>query len=598
MHRYRTHNCGELRAGRVGETVRLSGWVHRVRDHGGIIFVDLRDSHGITQVVVHPERDFYEAVEHWRLESVICFTGVVVQRSPDTVNARLATGEVELDAQEMEILNDSLVLPFSVAVEDDCDENLRLRHRFLDLRRAGLHERILLRSRVVKAIRRILGDDLGFSEFQTPILTKSSPEGARDFLVPSRLHPGKFYALPQAPQLFKQLLMISGFDRYFQIAPCFRDEDARADRSPGEFYQVDLEMAFATQDDVFDVVEKLFTRLFPEFTDKKVSGAPFVRIPYREAMVKYGTDKPDLRIPIEIQDVSELFRDCEFNAFRQVVRGGGVVRAIPARGIAGRPRSFFDNLIAFAQERGGKGLAYLSWVEDGVKSPIAKFFPESALEDLRRRGGLGVGDVMFFVADQEKAATRLAGEVRNRLADLLDLRDDGRFDFCWIVDYPLFELNEETGKIDFSHNPFSLPQGGMEALETQAPLAVLGYQYDLVCNGVELSSGAIRNHRPDIMIKAFAIAGYGESVVEDKFGGLLRAFKFGAPPHGGIAPGLDRLVMLLAGCRNIREVTAFPLNQNAQDLLLGAPGTVDPRQLKDLHIQMKPAKAGKGSQAG
>ncbi len=588
MHRYRTHNCAELRKTNVGEEARLSGWVHRVRDHGGIIFVDLRDSHGITQVVVHPEREFHGGIEHWRVESVLCFTGMVVARSPETVNPRLATGEIELDAREMELLNDCQVLPFSVAQDDDCDENLRLRYRFLDLRREGLHQRILLRSRVIRSIRRILGDDLGFTEFQTPILTNSSPEGARDFLVPSRLHPGKFYALPQAPQLFKQLLMISGFDRYFQIAPCFRDEDARADRSPGEFYQVDLEMAYATQEDVFAVVEQLFSRLFPEFTDKAVSPAPFRRIPYREAMLKYGTDKPDLRIPIEIQDVSDLFGDSDFNAFRQVVRGGGVVRAIPVRGIADRPRSFFDQLIEFTRERGGKGLAYLLWSEGGVKSPIAKFFSQETLEELRRRSDLGAGDAMFFVADQENRAARLAGEVRHHLGDLLGMRDGDRFEFCWIVDYPLFELNEETGKIDFSHNPFSLPQGGMEALTELNPLEVLGWQYDLVCNGVEFSSGAIRNHRPDIMLKAFAIAGYGEAVVEEKFGGLLRAFRFGAPPHGGIAPGLERIVMLLAGCRNIREVTAFPLNQNAQDLLLGAPSQVEERQLRELRLKLVP----------
>lgn len=594
MHKYRTHNCGQLRADNVGETARLSGWVNRVRDHGGIIFVDLRDSYGITQVVVHPEQEFYTRQENWRLESVLCFTGPVVSRSPETVNPRLGTGEIELEAHEMTVLNDSQVLPFSVAVEDECDENLRLRHRFLDLRRRGLHERILLRSRVILAIRRILGEEMGFEEFQTPILTQSSPEGARDFLVPSRLHPGKFYALPQAPQLFKQLLMISGFDRYFQIAPCFRDEDARADRSPGEFYQVDLEMAFATQDDVFEAVEKLFVKLFSEFTEKSFSEAPFRRITYRESMLKYGTDKPDLRIPIEIQDVSEKFRKSDFNSFRQVVQDGGVVRAIPVRGIADRPRSFFDNLIGFTQERGGKGLAYLVWTDNGVKSPIAKFFSTELLEELRLEAGLESGDVMFFVADREKVATRLAGEVRNRLADILELRDTERFDFCWIVDYPMFELNEETGKIDFSHNPFSLPQGGMEVLETEDPLNVLGYQYDLVCNGVELSSGAIRNHRPDIMFKAFSIAGYEKEVVEEKFGGLLRAFNFGAPPHGGIAPGLERVVMLLAGCRNIREVTAFPLNQNAQDLLLGAPGPADSRQLKELHIQLAPQKKKRG----
>ncbi len=597
MHKYRTHNCGEMRRENVGEEVRLSGWVHRVRDHGGIIFVDLRDGYGITQVVIDPEREFHENLEHWRLESVLCFTGKVVSRSPETVNPKLATGEIELEAWEMQVLNDCQVLPFSVAVEDECDENLRLQYRFLDLRRSGMHQRVLLRSKVIRSVRRILEDDLGFTEFQTPILANSSPEGARDYLVPSRLHPGKFYALPQAPQIFKQLLMVSGFDRYFQIAPCFRDEDARADRSPGEFYQIDLEMAFASQEDVFSAVEYLFTTLFPEFTEKNISKAPFQRITYHDAMLRYGTDKPDLRIPIEIQDVSELFADSDFNAFRQVVEKGGVVRAIPVKGIADRPRSFFDNLIEFTRQHGGKGLAYLIWNQEGVKSPIAKFFTENTLEELRCRGDLQAGDVMFFVADQEHRAAALAGEVRRHLGEILDLCDTQRFDFCWIVDYPMFELNHQTGEIEFSHNPFSLPQGGMEALNQDDPLQVKGFQYDLVCNGVELSSGAVRNHRPDIMFKAFSIAGYEQQEVEEKFGGLLRAFRFGAPPHGGIAPGLERIVMLLAECRNIREVTAFPLNQNAEDRLLGAPSTVSEKQLKELHLKLNLPKKGKEQKA-
>jgi aspartyl-tRNA synthetase len=593
MHPFRTHTCGQLRADNVDCEVRISGWVHRVRDHGGIIFVDLRDDYGVTQVVIHPEKEFYQQAEHWRLESVVCFTGQVVKRSDDTVNPRLATGEIEVVAADMIRLNDCKQIPFQVAIEDDCHEDLRLRYRFLDLRRSTLHDRVKKRSQIVNGFRRIL-TDLGFTEFHTPILTASSPEGARDFLVPSRLHPGTFYALPQAPQLFKQLLMCSGFDRYFQIAPCFRDEDARADRSPGEFYQVDIEMAFATQDDVFAALETLFDGVFGEFAELPYSKPPFRRISFAESMLKYGSDKPDLRIPIEISDVSDLFAGSDFNAFRTVVEKGGVVRAIPVHGAGDQPRSFFDGMIEFAQSHGGKGLAYITWTEDGVKSPIAKFLSQEVLDSLTELGEMKAGDVMFFVADKEKLAGRLAGEVRVRLADLLDLRGDNRFEFCWIVDYPMFELNEEKGRIDFSHNPFSMPQGGMEALENDDPLSVLGYQYDLVCNGVELSSGAIRNHRPDIMMKAFEIAGYTEDEIRQQFGGMLRAFEYGAPPHGGIAPGLERVVMLLTGCQNIREVTAFPMNQGAQDPLLGAPAPVNERQLRELHIRLSVPDKKKG----
>ncbi|MCF7854170.1 MAG: aspartate--tRNA ligase [Candidatus Pacebacteria bacterium] len=589
QHPYRTHTCSQLREADVGKTVRLAGWIHRVRDHGGIIFVDLRDHYGITQVVIHPDRAFYRESERWRLETTVSFTGTVVRRSEETLNPTLDTGTIELEADAVQVLGECDTLPFQVAVDDGCGEELRLRHRFLDLRRSGMHDTIVLRSRVVSSIRRRL-TDLGFTEFQTPILTKSSPEGARDYLVPSRVHPGTFYALPQAPQLFKQLLMISGFDRYFQIAPCFRDEDARADRSPGEFYQVDLEMAFATQDDVFAAVEALFAGLFDEFCPHSFSPIPFQRIAYHDAMLLYGTDKPDLRIPLEIMDVTDLFRESAFNAFRQVVQRGGVVRALPVRGAADRPRSFFDGMIEFVQQHGGKGLAYICWTDEGPKSPILKFLSDECVQALARRGDMHAGDVMFFVADTQKKANRLAGEVRIRVADLLDLSEQNTFEFCWIVDYPLFEFNEDSGRIDFSHNPFSMPQGGMDALVNDEPENVKGFQYDLVCNGVELSSGAIRNHRPDIMLKAFEIAGYTRQEVEEKFGGLLNALRYGPPPHGGIAPGLERIVMLLTGARNIRDVTAFPMNQSAQDLLLGAPGEVSEKQLKELHIRPVTAK--------
>ncbi|MFO7821894.1 MAG: aspartate--tRNA ligase [Lentisphaeria bacterium] len=585
-HPYRSHTCNELGEKHVGQRVRLAGWVHRVRDHGGIIFVDLRDHYGITQVVINPEREFYKSSERWPIESSVSFTGKVRKRSEDTVNDRLKTGMIELDAEEMAMLGECENVPFSVAVEDDCDESLRLKYRFFDLRRKLLHDRITKRSAIVGSIRRRL-EEMGFMDVHTPILTKSSPEGARDYLVPSRNHPGKFYALPQAPQMFKQLLMVAGIDRYFQIAPCFRDEDARADRSPGEFYQVDVEMAYATQDDVFMAMEKLFEGVFDEFGEgRHVTGVPFPRIPYREAMLKYGTDKPDLRNPLVIQDVSELFRDCGFNAFRSVVERGGVVRAVPARDCAARPRRFFDGMIDFTQQHGGKGLAYITWTDEGVKSPIAKFLNENTLAELQRRGDMQPGDVMFFVADQKKKAERLAGEVRTQLGELLEIIPHGPFRFCWITDYPMYEFNESSGRIDFSHNPFSMPQGGLEALETEDALNILGYQYDLVCNGVELSSGAIRNHRPDVMLKAFEIGGYTAEEVEDKFGGLLNALRHGAPPHGGIAPGLERVVMLLTDARNIREVTPFPMSQNAQDLMLGSPSAVSRKQLKELHLKI------------
>ena len=592
-HPFRTHRCGDLRNSDIGSNVRLSGWVHSVRDHGGIIFVDLRDQYGITQVVIHPDREFYQEMDRWRLESVLCFTGKVIPRTEETVNPKLATGKIEIVADSMEVLSEADVLPFPVASDQACDENLRLKYRFLDLRRSSMHQNILLRSQVTASVRRRM-TDLGFTEFQTPILTCSSPEGARDFLVPSRLHPGKFYALPQAPQIYKQLFMVSGFDRYFQIAPCFRDEDSRADRSPGEFYQIDIEMAFATQDDVFTVVEPMIHGVFTEFSDQAVTAAPFPRITYNDAMLKYGSDKPDLRIPIEIVDVSEQFRKSGFNAFASVLKKGGVVRALPVRGISTAPRSFFDGMIEFTQSRGGKGLGYITWTEDGVKSPIAKFLSEEIIDQLRAAGDMHPGDVMFFVADKKNVAEHLTGEIRTRLADLLELREQGTFRLCWIVDYPMFEWNEEHQRVDFSHNPFSMPQGGLDALNSPDPLDVLAYQYDLVCNGVELSSGAIRNHRPDIMAKAFEIAGYSREELATKFGGLLRAFHYGTPPHGGIAPGLDRIIMLLTGEPNIRQVIAFPLNQRAQDPLLGAPNEVGEKALRELHIRVRKPRSTTG----
>jgi len=584
MHRYRTHTCGQLRKEDIGQTVKISGWIHSVRDHGGIIFIDLRDHYGLTQVVIDPSQPFYKGIEHWRVESTICFTGKVVARIPEAVNPKLATGDIEIVAEEMEMLGEAKVIPFQIAKEEECNETLRLEYRFLDLRRKSLHENIILRSKVIARIRELMTAE-GFMEMQTPILTSSSPEGARDYLVPSRVHPGKFYALPQAPQQFKQLLMTSGFDRYFQIAPCFRDEDARADRSPGEFYQLDMELAFATQDDVFEVNEKVLYKIFTEFSDKQVDQPPFIRIPYREAMDKYGSDKPDLRNPLIMQDATELFRDCDFKAFAGVVASGGVVKTIAVKGCAGESRKFFDDMIKFAQSVGSKGLGYLRWIDGEIQSPIAKFLSEDTLNALRELGGVGEGDVMFFVADKAAEANDIGGEVRSELGRRLGLIDPNVFKFCWIVDFPMYEL-DDNGKVEFSHNPFSMPQGGMEALQTKDPLDILAYQYDIVCNGTELSSGAVRNHSPELMIKAFDIAGYDKSVVESKFPALYKAFQFGAPPHAGIAPGVDRIVMLLADEPNIREVITFPMNQKAQDLLMGAPGTVEHHQIRDLHLKL------------
>ncbi len=591
MSSFRTHTCGELRKADVGKVVKIAGWIHSVRDHGGVIFIDLRDHYGITQVVVDPEKAFYQDLEHWRVETCVAFGGHVVARSESTINPKLATGEIEISAENMEVLGESQVLPFQIAKDDSAPESTRLKYRFLDLRREKLHNNILLRSRVIAEMRRYM-TAAGFNEFQTPILTASSPEGARDYLVPSRLHPGKFYALPQAPQQFKQLLMVAGFDRYFQIAPCFRDEDARADRSPGEFYQLDIEMSFVEQEDIFKVVEGMFDDVFGKFADRPYTKPPFPRIPYLEAMEKYGSDKPDLRNPLQMIDVTELFRNCGFKAFASTVEAGGVVRAIRAPKVADKPRKFFDDLIKFAQENGAKGMAYIIWNEEGEKSPIVKFLDRSIIDGLKAAGKVETGDALFFLADQKKLVQKIGGAVIPELGRQLNLIDPKDFKFCWIVDFPMFELDEESGEIIFSHNPFSMPQGGMEALEKQEPLSILAYQYDIVCNGIELSSGAIRNHRPEIMYKAFEIAGYEKSTVDEKFGGMINAFKLGAPPHGGIAPGVDRTVMMLADEPNIREVIAFPFNQQAQDLMMNAPAEVSIKQLRELHLKLNlpPAK--------
>ncbi len=592
MHSYRSHNCAEIRSTDTDSTVRLSGWVHRKRDHGNLVFVDLRDHYGLTQCVIDISSPLFEAVEKARPESVITVTGPVVKRSDETINPNLPTGEVEVRIDEIVVESPAEVLPMQVAGDADFGEDVRLRYRFLDLRREKIHANIMLRSAVISSIRRRMTDS-GFLEIQTPILTASSPEGARDYLVPSRQHPGKFYALPQAPQQFKQLLMVSGFDKYFQIAPCFRDEDARADRSPGEFYQLDLEMAFVEQEDVFEALEPVLAGVFEEFANgMEVTKGAFPRIPYAESMLKYGSDKPDLRNPIVISDVTESYRDSGFGLFSKLVGQGNVVRAVPAPGAADRPRSFFDKLNDWARDEGAGGLGYIVYGADGeAKGPIAKNLEADRVAAIKEASGAQDGDAVFFVCGKENDAAKFAGFARERICDELDIRATGRFDFCWIVDYPMFEMDEDTGKIEFSHNPFSMPQGGLEALETMDPLDILAYQYDIVCNGVELSSGAIRNHRPDIMIKAFGIAGYGPDVVEDKFGGMLRAFRYGAPPHGGSAPGIDRMVMLLADEPNIREVIAFPMNQRAEDLLMGAPGVADERHLKELHLKLNLPKA-------
>ena len=585
MHAYRTHTCGALRASDTGQSVRLSGWIHRKRDHGGLVFVDLRDHYGLTQLVFAPETPGFATIERLRAESVIRIDGEVVARTPETVNANLDTGEVEVRVRAVEVLSEAAELPLPVFGEPDYPEEIRLKHRYLDLRRETLHRNIVLRSKVIHSIRTRMIDQ-GFLEYQTPILTASSPEGARDFLVPSRLHPGTFYALPQAPQQFKQLLMVSGFDRYFQIAPCFRDEDLRADRSL-EFYQLDVEMSFVTQEDVFAAIEPVMHGVFEEFADgKPVTPYPFPRIPYREAMQKYGSDKPDLRNPLVMQDVSEPFRGGGFGVFARMLESPkAAIWAIPAPG--GGSRAFCDRMNSWAQSEGQPGLGYIFWREgeEGGAGPIAKNLGPERTEAIREQLGLKVGDAAFFVGGDPKVFTKFAGLARTRVGTELGLVDENRFEFVWIVDFPMFELNEETGLVDFSHNPFSMPQGELEALNTRDPLDILAYQYDIVCNGYELCSGAIRNHRADVMLRAFEIVGMGAEDVESAFGGMLNAFRYGAPPHGGLAPGIDRIVMLLAGQTAIREVIAFPMNQQGQDLLMSAPSAVEDKQLKELHIR-------------
>ncbi len=604
MHAYRTHDCGALRAAHAGTTARLSGWVHRKRDHGGLLFLDLRDHPGLTQCVVAQGSRVFEAADRLRPESVITVTGEVVAREPGTVNEKLPTGAIELRVKELSVQSEAAVLPIQVAGEAEFPEELRLRYRFLDLRREKPHRNLMLRSQVIASIRRRMIEQ-GFTEFQTPILTASSPEGARDFLVPARLHPGKFYALPQAPQQFKQLCMVAGFDRYFQIAPCFRDEASRADRSPGEFYQLDFEMSFVTQEDVFAAIEPVLAGVFEEFSDwtgtkRAVTPAPFPRIPYDQAMLEFGSDKPDLRNPLRIADVTAHFAGSSFGLFAKIAASGGVVRAIPAPRAGGQPRSFFDKLNEWARSEGAGGLGYMSFEAGAAMGPIAKNLEPERAAALRAQMGLADGDAVFFAAGKADDAAKLAGKARIRIGQELGLYEADAYRFCWVTDFPMYELNEETGQVDFSHNPFSMPQGGLEALNGQDPLTIKAFQYDIVCNGIELSSGAIRNHRPDIMLRAFEIAGYPAEEVERRFGGMLNAFRYGAPPHGGSAPGIDRIVMLLADEPNIREVILFPMNQQAEDLMMGAPAAVDEARLKELSLRvaLPPAKAAPGGGKG
>jgi aspartyl-tRNA synthetase len=586
MHPYRSHTCGALRAADAGQIARLSGWVHAKRDHGGLLFIDLRDHYGITQCVFAAGSPAFAQIDSVRPESVVTVTGDVVAREEGTLNPKLPTGEIELRVIDLAVQSAAEVLPMQVAGEEKFPEDIRLRYRFIDLRRDKIHRNMMLRSNVITSIRRRM-IEAGFMEYQTPILTASSPEGARDFLVPARMHPGKFYALPQAPQQFKQLLMVAGFDRYFQIAPCFRDEASRADRSPGEFYQLDFEMSYVTQEDVFATIEPVIAGVFNEFGEGRgVTPAPFPQIPYDRAMLEYGSDKPDLRNPLRIADVTARYAGSGFGLFAKIAASGGIVRAIPAPGAATQPRSFFDKLNEWARAEGQGGLGYIVYDAEGPKGPIARNLEPERAEAIRASCGLNAGDAVFFVGGKKDVAEKFAGVVRNRIAEELNLSEKGAFRFCWITDFPMFEVNEETKQIDFSHNPFSMPQGGLEALNTEDPLTIKAYQYDIVCNGIELSSGAIRNHRPDIMLKAFAIAGYKPEEVEARFGGMLNAFRYGAPPHGGSAPGIDRIVMMLADEPNIREVILFPLNQGGEDLLMGAPAEVSPARLKELSLRV------------
>ena len=585
LHTYRSHNCAELRASHVGESIRLSGWIHRKREHSNVLFADLRDHFGLTQIVAAAGSDVFKTLDEARAESVVTIDGVVVARDAATINVKLPTGEIEIHAKGVVVQSAAQELPLPVFGEAEYPEEIRLKYRYLDLRRERLHSNIVLRSNVISSVRRRMIDQ-GFTEFQTPILTASSPEGARDYLVPSRVHPGKFYALPQAPQMFKQLLMVAGFDRYFQIAPCFRDEDARADRSPGEFYQLDFEMSFVTQDDVFAAIEPVLHGIFEEFSNgRTVTPAPFPRIPYRESMLKYGSDKPDLRNPLLVHDVTEHFRSSGFGLFERIVGDGGVVRVVAAPNTAEKSRKYFDEMNDWARSEGHAGLGYVTRKGGEFGGPIAKNHGEEGMAAIYDALGLGPDDGLFFAAGKELQAAKLAGAARNRVGQTLGLIEENCFKFCWVVDFPMFEYDEDTKKVDFSHNPFSMPQGEMEALETMNPLDILAFQYDIVCNGIELSSGAIRNHRPDIMYKAFEIAGYSQEDVDTNFAGMINAFKFGAPPHGGSAPGIDRMVMLLADEPNIREVIVFPMNQRAEDLMMGAPAPVSLKQLRELNIR-------------
>ena len=594
MNKYRTHNCNELRKKDVGKDVILSGWVNKKRDHGNLLFVDLRDNYGITQCIINKENKNFSKLEKLQLETVIKINGKILARSNDTINKDIATGEVEVSIDNFFILGSCKELPLPVFSDQEYSEEVRLKYRFLDLRRKKIHENIILRSEVISFIRNEM-NKLGFLEFQTPILTSSSPEGARDFLVPSRLNPGKFYALPQAPQQFKQLIMVSGFDKYFQIAPCFRDEDARADRSPGEFYQLDLEMSFVEQDDVFKIVEELLVSTFKKFSKKKLMFKQFPQISYSDALLKYGTDKPDLRNPLIIKDITEIFlrKDVSFETFKKLVKSGSKVRCILTKNTKDNPRSFFDNIDNWAKEQGASGLAYFSLEKDkeiSAKGPIGKFFSKEALEEIMVITEAEVGDSIFLACSNQKELERITSLARDKIARDLNLIDENIFAFCWIVDYPMFEINEKTNKIEFSHNPFSMPQGDLNKINFEKPLDILAYQYDIVCNGIELSSGAIRNHIPDLMYKLFSIAGYEKKQVDEKFSGMINALSYGAPPHGGIAPGIDRIVMLLAGEKNIREVTMFPMNQNAQDLMMNAPSEVSENQLKELNLSTKAKK--------
>lgn len=589
MNKYRSHNCNELRKKNVGSNILLSGWINKKRDHGNLLFLDLRDNYGITQCIVDKENKNFKDLEKLQLETVINVEGKVVDRSTDTINKEIETGEIEVTIENFVVLGKCKELPMPVFSDQEYSEEIRLKYRYLDLRRKKIHENIILRSKVISFIRNEMSK-FGFLEFQTPILTSSSPEGARDFLVPSRLNPGKFYALPQAPQQFKQLIMVSGFDKYFQIAPCFRDEDARADRSPGEFYQLDLEMSFVEQEDVFKVVEQLLVNTFKKFSKKKIITEKFPRITYRDALLKYGSDKPDLRNPLIIEDITETFtrEDVSFDIFKKLVKSGSNVRCIVTKNTKDKPRSFFDNIDRWAKDEGASGLAYFT-IENGIsaKGPVGKFFSKESLEEIMKKTGAKVGDSIFMACSKKKDLERITSLARDKIAKDLNLIDDNVFAFCWVVDYPMFEKNDQTNKIEFSHNPFSMPQGDIKKLNFEKPLDMLAYQYDIVCNGIELSSGAIRNHIPELMYKLFAIAGYDKDQVDEKFSGMINALSYGAPPHGGIAPGIDRIIMLLANEKNIREVTMFPMNQNAQDLMMNAPSSIDENQLKELNLALK-----------